>query len=187
VVHSTAKNRLGKEVRHTLTRMLSVLPAERKKPANAIKDQTQQKHRTYGPLMSLMQQQLDRGRRSTIPTFIPMVATTHHELGPGFAQVQEWLVDVLKAKLEMEGPRDDGKSETDIASAFRFHFRLAMHFAIANGQALMQTTAGVPVPEAGARRRALQAVAQQKSMRETAPEQEERSDSDIAEDDDDSE
>ena len=99
-----------------------------------------------------------------------LVATTHHELGAGFAQVQEWLVDALKAKLELEGARDDGRTETELASAFRFHFRLAIHAAIASGQAYMQTTAGVPTPEARHRREALRAEAGRKEAEQKAAE-----------------
>ena len=116
----------------------------RRKEAAAITARTAEKHKTYGPLLATLASQQLRGVRGTVPTFLPLVATTHHELGEGFGQLEGFLLAAYQQRLEDEGERPDGLVATDLLASFLTEFRFDVHCAIAKGQAQMQLAAGTP-------------------------------------------
>jgi len=143
VVHSTAASRRQAEVALSWARKLGVA-AMRRKEAAAITVRTAEKHKTYGPLLATLASQQLRGVRGTVPTFLPLVATTHHELGEGFGQLEGFLLAAYQQRLEDEGERPDGLVATDLLASFLTEFRFDVHCAIAKGQAQMQLAAGTP-------------------------------------------
>ena len=71
-----------------------------------------------------------------------MVLATHGELCNGALQLQEWLVDKFRQRLELEGHRDDGESPSDLVADFRHSFHVSLLVAMVQGHADMLTTAG---------------------------------------------
>ena len=82
--------------------------------------------------------------RRAAPLFLPVVATTHGELCPGAIRLTEWLVHKYRARLLLEGDRDDGETVEDLTAAFRREFRQSLTVAVARGHAEMLRSAGLP-------------------------------------------
>ena len=91
------------------------------------------------------------GGRRKAPLILPAVVTTHGEFCPGAVQLQEWLVERYRARLRLEGERDDGEKEDDLITAFRCELRAALLVATAKGTAEMLAVAGRPFLKGGAK------------------------------------
>ena len=68
----------------------------------------------------------------------------HGEFCPGAVRVQEWLTEKYRARLLLEGDRDDGEKTEDLTSAFRREFRSSLLVASCKGLADMLLAAGMP-------------------------------------------
>ena len=104
----------------------------------------------YALLAAMVERQVLGGRR-TAPLILPAVVTTHGEFCPGAVQLQEWLVERYRARLRLEGERDDGEKEDDLITAFRCELRAALLVATAKGTAEMLAVAGRPFLKGGAK------------------------------------
>ena len=78
------------------------------------------------------------------PLILPVVVSTHGEICPGTVQLREWLVQQYRARLRLEGEREDGEKEDDLITSFRCELRAALLVATAKGTAEMLTVAGRP-------------------------------------------
>jgi hypothetical protein len=58
--------------------------------------------------------------------------------------VQEWLTGKYRARLLLEGDRDDGDKTEDLTAAFRREFRASLLVASCKGLADMLLAAGMP-------------------------------------------
>ena len=74
-----------------------------------------------------------------------MAVSTHGEFCPGAVRVQEWLTGKYRARLLLEGDRDDGEKTEDLTAAFRREFRASLLVASCKGLADMLLAAGMPV------------------------------------------
>jgi hypothetical protein len=106
----------------------------------------------YSLLAAMVERQVLDGRRAAAPLILPVVVSTHGELCPGTVQLQEWLVERYRARLRLEGERDDGEQEDELITAFRCELRAALLVATAKGTAEMLTVAGRPFSKSGAQR-----------------------------------
>ena len=144
-VHPTCKSRLDAEHQDTMDR-LAARQGAAAKPCNshAAIAQTTKKRADHAPLLAIATKQHLDGRRAMKPTFLAAVGTTLGELGPEAIRLQEALTLMYKTRVELEGPRPDGQTAAVLSADFRSRFRFAMLCGIAQGQALMLTTAGLP-------------------------------------------
>ena len=141
-VHSTCASRLVAELASATARVAPT-PLTPHHGA-AAGDQTKLKHAVYAPLLSIAaKQQLD-GKRPDNPIFLAVTATTHGELGSEAIKTIEIVTKIFRKRVEREGDRADGKKPTDLVNGFRARFRLALLCAVADGHAMMLTTAGLP-------------------------------------------
>ena len=106
----------------------------------------------YSLLAAMVERQVLAGLRTAAPLILPVVTSTHGELCPGTVQLQEWLVERYRARLRLEGERDDGQDEDDLITAFRCELRVALLVAMAKGTAEMLAVAGRPFSKGGAQR-----------------------------------
>ena len=98
----------------------------------------------YALLAAITERQVLDGLRTAAPLILPVVVSTHGELCPGAVRLQEWLVEKYRARLQLEGDRDDGAEEADLTAAFRREFRASLTAAVAQGHSDMLTAAGLP-------------------------------------------
>jgi len=77
----------------------------------------------YALLAALAERQALDGLRSTAPIILPAAVSTHGEFCPGAVRLQEWLTGKYRARLLLEGDRDDGEKTEDLTAAFRREFR----------------------------------------------------------------
>jgi hypothetical protein len=150
VVHTTCKTHLKDEVKLTLERRVAGEEGAGWKSA-ALMEAHQGKLNRYALLAAMVERQVLAGRR-TAPLILPAVVTTHGEFCPGTVQLQEWLVERYRARLRLEGDRDDGEEEDDLITAFRCELRAALLVAVAKGTAKMLAVAGRPFRKGGAQR-----------------------------------
>ncbi len=59
-------------------------------------------------------------------------------------RLQEWLTGKYRARLLLEGDRDDGEKTEDFTAAFRREFRASLFVASCKGLADMLLAAGMP-------------------------------------------
>ena len=98
----------------------------------------------YALLAALAERQALDGLRSTAPIILPVAVSTHGEFCPGAVRVQEWLTGKYRARLLLEGDRDDGEKTEDLTAAFRREFRASLLVASCKGLADMLLAAGMP-------------------------------------------
>jgi hypothetical protein len=102
----------------------------------------------YALLAAMVKRQV-LGGLCTAPLIRPVVVTTHNEFFPSAVQLQEWLFERYRARLRLEGERDDGEKEDDFITALRCELRAALLVATAKGTAEMLAVAGRPFLKAG--------------------------------------
>jgi len=103
----------------------------------------------YALLAAIVERQVLDKVRSSVPLILPVVATTHGEFCPGALQLQEWLVEKYRARLHLEGERDDGVEIQTLTAAFRRDFRQSMLVAVCKGMTAMLAAAGLPFHRRG--------------------------------------
>ena len=113
----------------------------------------------YSLLAAMVQRQILDGLRTAAPLILPVVVSTHGEFCPGTVQLQEWLVEQYRARLRLEGARDDGEKEDDLITSFRCELRAALLVATAKGTAEMLAVAGRPFRKGGAKESRADSVA----------------------------
>jgi len=151
VVHTTCKTHLKGEVKSTLDRRAAGEEGAGRQSAALMKAH-QDKLDRYALLEAMVERQALAGLRSAAPLILPVVISTHGELCPGTVRLQEWLVERYRARLRLEGERDDGMDEDDLITAFRCELRAALLVATAKGTAEMLAVAGRPFRKGGAQR-----------------------------------
>jgi hypothetical protein len=148
-VHTTCKTHLKGEVKFTHERRAAG-PEGAGQKSDALMEAHQGKLDRYALLAAMTQRQVLDGRRIAAPLILPVVVSTHGEFCPGTVQLQEWLVERYRARLRLEGERDDGEKEDDLITAFRCELRAALLVATAKGTAEMLAVAGKPFRKGGA-------------------------------------
>ena len=98
----------------------------------------------YALLAALAERQVLDGLRASAPTILPVAVSTHGEFCPGAVRVQEWLTGKYRARLLLEGDRDDGEKTEGLTAAFRREFRSSLLVASCKGLADMLIAAGMP-------------------------------------------
>jgi hypothetical protein len=98
----------------------------------------------YALLAALTERQALDGLRTAAPTILPVAVSTHGEFCPGAVRLQEWLTSKYRARLLLEGDRDDGEKTEDLTAAFRREFRSSLLVASCKGMADMLLAAGMP-------------------------------------------
>ena len=150
-VHTTCKTHLKGEVKATLERRVAGREGASRQSA-ALMEGYQGKLDRYSLLAAMVERQVLAGLRSAAPLILPVVISTHGEFCPGTVQLQEWLVGQYRARLRLEGERDDGVEEDELTTAFRCELRAALLVATAKGTAEMLAVAGRPFSKGGAQR-----------------------------------
>ena len=75
---------------------------------------------------------------------LPVAVSTHGEFCPGAVRLQEWLTEKYRARVLLEGDRDDGEKPETLTTAFRREFRSSLLVASCKGLADMLAAAGMP-------------------------------------------
>ena len=142
-VHTTCSTKLTAEL--ALTRKRQAAGKEGKDMQSAgLMAVHQTKLDRYALLAALAERQALDGLRSTAPIILPVAVSTHGEFCPGAVRVQEWLTGKYRARLLLEGDRDDGEKTEDLTAAFRREFRASLLVASCKGLADMLLAAGMP-------------------------------------------
>ena len=150
-VHTTCKTHLKAEGKFTRERRAAG-PEGAGQKSDALMEAHQGKLDRYALLAAMTQRQVLDGLRIVAPLILPVVVSTHGEFCPGTVQLQEWLVERYRARLRLEGDREDGEKEDDLITAFRCELRAALLVATAKGTAEMLAVAGRPFRKGDAQR-----------------------------------
>ena len=142
-IHTTGPTRIRAEVKLTRQRQAAGKDGARMQSAALLRTYNGKLDR-YALLSALVERQVVDGLRDAAPRILPVVFSTHGELCPGALQLQEWLVDKYRLRLELEGERDDGRKVAELVAAadFRHNFHVSLLVAVVQGHADMLTTAG---------------------------------------------
>ena len=81
-----------------------------------------------------------------MPEILPVVMTTHGEMGLGTIRMQELLTAAYKRRIMAEGKRSDGLNPTSLSASFRNLFRDLIQVAVARGTGYMLCEAGQLLP-----------------------------------------
>ena len=142
-VHTTCSTKLVAEL--ALTRKRQAAGKEGKDMQSAgLMAVHQTKLDRYALLAALAERQALDGLRTAAPTILPVAVSTHGEFCPGAVRMQEWLTGKYRARLLLEGDRDDGEKTEDLTAAFRREFRASLLVASCKGLADMLNAAGMP-------------------------------------------
>jgi len=147
-VHTTCTTYLSKELALTRRRQAAGKEGEKLQSAGLL-DAHQLKLDRYSLLATLVEQQVLDKLRSQAPAILPVAVSTHGEFCPGAVRLQEWLCEKFRARLLLEGDRDDGQKLVDLVSGFRHEFRSSLLVASAKGTADMLNAAGLPFKKRG--------------------------------------
>ncbi len=116
-VHTTCKTHIKGEVKATLERRMAGREGASRQSA-ALTEGYQGKLDRYSLLatMRMVERQVFAGLRSAAPLILPVavVISTHGEFCPDNVHLQEWLVGQYRARLELEGEREDGVGEDEL-------------------------------------------------------------------------
>jgi hypothetical protein len=104
----------------------------------------QKKLDRYALLAALAERQTQDGLRTSAPMILPVAVSTHGEFCPGAVRLQEWLTEKYRARVLLEGDRDDGEKPETLTTAFRQAFRASLLVASCKGLADMLAAAGMP-------------------------------------------
>jgi hypothetical protein len=104
----------------------------------------QKKLDRYALLAALAERQTQDGLRTSAPMILPVAVSTHGEFCPGAVRLQEWLTEKYRARVLLEGDRDDGQKPETLTTAFRQEFRSSLLVASCKGLADMLAAAGMP-------------------------------------------
>jgi hypothetical protein len=74
----------------------------------------------YLLLAAMVQRQILDGPRTAAPLMLPVRVSTHGEFCPVTVQLQEWLLQQYRARLRLEGEREDGEKENNLITSFRY-------------------------------------------------------------------
>ena len=64
---------------------------------------------------------------------LSVAVSTHGEFCPGAVRLQEWLTEKYRARVLLEGDRDDGQKPETLTTAFRQEFRSSLLVASYKG------------------------------------------------------
>ena len=109
-MHTTSKTHLKGEVKFSRERRAAG-PEGAGQKSEALMEAHQGKLDRYSLLAAMVERQVLDGLRTAAPLILPVVVSTHGEFCPGTVQLQEWLVERYRARLRLEGERDDGEQE----------------------------------------------------------------------------
>ena len=93
----------------------------------------QKKLDRYALLAALAERQTQDGLRTSAPMILPVAVSTHGEFCPGAVRLQEWLTEKYRARVLLEGDRDDGQKPETLTTAFRQEFRSSLLVASYKG------------------------------------------------------
>ncbi len=138
-VHTTCSTKLKAELELTRKRTAAG-KEEGKKIVSAGLMATHQKKLDR----ALAERQTQDGLRTSAPMILPVAVSTHGEFCPGAVRLQEWLTEKYRARVLLEGDRDDGEKPETLTTAFRHEFRSSLLVASCKGLADMLAAAGMP-------------------------------------------
>lgn len=113
-------------------------------PSPTLLEREVEKVDLYGHLVVVAAKQHLDGKRSTLPSFTPFVASDYGEIAPQALAFQEWLVNQFRLKCIRDGDQSNGHSTVDLVRSFRHRFKMAIQVAIAAGMGNMIQAAGHP-------------------------------------------
>ena len=147
-IHPTCASRLTKEVKLLEQQLQHPRRTATGKPiqrtGQAVQDQAAHKIAHYQPLVSVAQRQVHSGRRQEMPKFLPVVVSTHGELGRGAQTLIERLTHSYGLRLTEEGERKDGAEVGELTARFRHELRCTLKVAVAKGLGRMLLASGLP-------------------------------------------
>ena len=153
VTHITKWGTITEHLEHTLRFRREQAAAKRTgasfdklAPPPAIVNRSREKRSYYGPLLSVIADQFERGMRDDNPSFLVAGLTTTGFHSKEIVELQEFLAHTLKMKLAQEGPRDDGATPAELVARWRDDFRSSLQATIARGNARAQAASGLPPP-----------------------------------------
>ena len=111
---------------------------------NSLREQTQNKHRIYAPLVTLAKKQVIDGKRMSEPIFMAAAMSTAGEMGLETIHLQEWLTASYARMLGTQPKRKDSIGIKKLTAIFRNKLRNRLAIAVARGQAQMCLSAGLP-------------------------------------------
>jgi len=153
-IHPTCKNKIQTELLHIKDKIKDEELRRKQIPSNltidkygkAVQNQTNNKHRTYTPLLEIANKQTLDGFRDQNPTFLAVAITTNGEFGPETIKTIEIITKAYAHKCTKEKKlRHDGRTVEELTASFRNKLRDSLQIAVAKGLSRMITTAGWPV------------------------------------------
>jgi hypothetical protein len=96
----------------------------------------------YSRLITVANKQFYDGVRPTKPVFMPFAISTAGELGPQAYDLQEWLVQLFRAKCRGTPKRSDGLSSRELVIDYRRRLKSSLQFAMAAGMGQLIAEAG---------------------------------------------
>ena len=96
----------------------------------------------YGHIVVIVAKQHLDGKRSTLPTFTPFIASDYGEIAPQAIVFQEWLVNQFRLKCSRDGSKNNGHATPDLVRNFRHRFKMSVQVAIAAGMGSIIQAAG---------------------------------------------
>ena len=143
-VHTTCSTKLKAELELTRKRIAAGKEDGKKMVSAGLMATHQKKLDRYALLAALAERQTQDGLRTSAPMILPVAVSTHGEFCPGAVRLQEWLTEKYRARVLLEGDRDDGEKPETLTTAFRREFRSSLLVASCKGLADMLAAAGMP-------------------------------------------
>jgi hypothetical protein len=150
VVHTGAESYQAKELKAVSSRQitaniassLSVPDPFQFEPSPLLVERTSAKVEKYSRLIRVATKQAAEKKRRQAPSFSAFAVSDYGEFSPSALDLQEWLVNQFRAKVEQAGKRADGCKPVDLVRDFRQRLRLEVQLAIAAGCGEMLRKAG---------------------------------------------
>ena len=111
-------------------------------PSPILLERTTAKNEKYARLLLVAKKQTAEKKRKQAPVFATFAVSDYGEMAPVATELQEWVVNQYRIKIEQEGKRDDGCKSADLVRSFRNRLRIGIQMAIASGCGEMLCRAG---------------------------------------------
>jgi len=111
-------------------------------PSPILLERTTAKNEKYARLLLVAKKQTAEKKRKQAPVFATFAVSDYGEMAPVATELQEWVVNQYRIKIEQEGKRDDGCKLADLVRSFRNRLRIGIQMAIASGCGEMLCRAG---------------------------------------------
>lgn len=155
-IHTTAPSYRPQEIKSLLTKQtsknLSLIDLQQgslpdlasSEISPAILTRRQDKIKRYSNLLAIATRQAKTGKRSSFPRLTPFVLSDLGESNLEVDSLIDYLAFTFKRKMQVEGPRDDGLSPTELARKFKSNLRAEIQVVTAKRVAQMIRAGGLP-------------------------------------------